>query len=76
MYLNEITFNKSYIVLEIENEPSMARRFLDIGIIPGAKIEKILSSPFKGIHAYYVMGTTIAIRDNDAKGIKVNEKEI
>lgn len=76
MSLNEIAFYKPCIVLDIENDKSMARRFLDIGIIPDAKIEKVLSSPFGGIQAYFIMGSTIAIRDQDAKGIKVCYEEV
>lgn len=74
--LNEIMLNKPCLVKQLKKEPSILRRFLDVGIIPGAKIEKILVSPFGGICAYSVMGTTIAIRDQDAKGIKVSYEEI
>lgn len=76
MSLNEIMFYKPCIVLNVENEHDIARRFLDIGIIPGAKIEKVLSSPFGGIQAYSIMSSTIAIRDQDAKGIKVRYEEV
>ena len=76
MGLNEI---KSYCpcrVIKIEKNSTLLRRFLDIGIIPGTKIEKVLSNPFGGIQAYSIMGTTIAIRDNDAKEVIVSYEEI
>lgn len=76
MNLNEVSLNKNCLVLDIKAEPSMLRRFLDIGIIPGATIKKILKNPFGSIHAYFIMGTTIAIRDIDAKGIKVCYEEV
>lgn len=74
--LNETRLDKTYRVIELETVSSMMRRFLDIGIIPGAKIQKVLDNPFGGICAYFIMGTTIAIRDEDAKGIKVCYEEI
>lgn len=76
MNLDEIELGKKYEVVEVQTEPSMLRRFLDIGIIPGAMIEKILVGPFKGIAAYCVMGTIIAIRDVDSEGIKVEYAEV
>lgn len=74
--LNEIDKGKSYKVVRLDVGSSILRRFIDIGIIPGALIEKVLIGPFEGISAYYIMGTTIAIRDRDAKGIKVSYAEI
>lgn len=74
--LNETRLDKTCQVIKLETEPSMMRRFLDIGIIPGAKIQRVIESPFGGISAYYIMGTTIAIRDEDAKGIKVRYEEV
>ena len=74
--LNEIELDKTCLVVEIKNNSSMLRRFLDIGIIPGAKIKKVLDSPFGGISAYLITGTTVAIRDIDAKGIMVCYEEI
>lgn len=76
MNLDEIELGKKYEVVEVQTEPSMLRRFLDIGIIPGANIEKVLVGPFKGISAYCVMGTIIAIRDVDSEGIKVEYAEV
>lgn len=70
--LDEIKLGDVCYVVDVKNDFSMLRRFLDIGIIPRARIEKVLVSPFKGISAYYVMGTTIAIRDKDAEGIIVS----
>ena len=74
--LNEIKLGDKCRVTDVLVDDSMLRRFLDIGIIPGAMIEKILVGPFKGIAAYCVMGTIIAIRDVDSEGIKVEYAEV
>lgn len=69
--LDKLTLNKKVKVITISDNSLIKRRLLDIGIIPGINIEKILVSPFKGISAYLVMDSIIAIRDNDAKDIEV-----
>ncbi len=74
IYLDQILLDKSYKIKEIKADASLKRRFLDIGIIPGASIEKVLQNPFGGISGYSIMGSTFAIRDQDAKGIIVYEE--
>lgn len=76
MNLDKMELGRKCKVIDIQAESSMLRRFLDIGIIPGATIKKVLIGPFRGISAYYIMGTTIAIRDSDAEGIKVEYAEV
>ena len=67
--------DKEYNVLCLNVEKNVLRRFLDIGLIPGAKIKKVLRGSFKGISAYLIMDSVIAIRDRDVEGVLVaNEK--
>lgn len=74
--LSDILLNKPCRVVELKCDSSILRRFLDIGIIPGARIEKVLVSPFGGISAYFITGTTVAIRDSDVKGVHVCYEEV
>lgn len=69
--LNKCTINKKCKILKITADDSILRRFFDMGIIKDAIIEKVFTSPFGHISAYSIMGTTIAIRDNDVKGVIV-----
>lgn len=69
--LDQALLNHKCIVVQLKKDSSLIQRFLDIGIVPGMKIMKVLESPFGGICAYSVMSSTIAIRDVDAKGILV-----
>ena len=71
MTLDKIDLNKFAKVITISDKSLIKRRLLDIGIIPGIKLEKILVSPFKGMSAYLVMDSIIAIRDTDANYIEV-----
>ena len=65
--LDKIDLNKKVKVISISDDHLLKRRLVDIGIVKGQKIEKILVSPIKGI----VMDAVIAIRDNDAFFIEV-----
>ncbi len=74
--LDQIIINQPCKVIDIQSENMTKRRFLDIGIVPNAKIEKVLVSPFGEISAYSIMGATIAIRNQDAKEIIVSYEEV
>ena len=69
--INNIDIDKEYKVLSLNVDENILRRFLDIGLIPGTKIKKVLISPFKGISAYSIMDSIIAIRDKEVEGVIV-----
>ena len=62
-------------VESIETEGSIRRRFLDIGLTPGCKVECVLMSPSRNPIAYLIRGAIIAIRNEDAKGILIKKVE-
>lgn len=62
--------DKSYVTY-ISPELEIARRLLDIGVIPGTKIECVLFSPMGNPKAYMIRGAVIAIRNEDAYGISI-----
>ena len=70
--LYKIKKEKDYIIDKLDVDDNIKRRFLDLGIIPGAKIKKVLTDYSQEMSAYYIMGSLIAIRNKDTKGIKVN----
>lgn len=70
--LEKLNINQKAKVIDIKDDSKIKRRLYDLGVIPGIYIEKILKSPFKGISAYLVMDSIIAIRDNDADYIEVS----
>ena len=69
--LNNIEIDKEYKVVSLKVNKNILKRLLDIGLIPGAKIKKVLISPFKEISAYLIMDSIIAIRDKDVIGVIV-----
>lgn len=52
----------------ISNE-NIRRRFQDLGIIPGKKIQCLFKSPFGDPTAFLIKGAVIALRKEDTKNI-------
>jgi len=63
--------DKVMLVAKVKGEEVLKRRFLDLGFIPGEKIECVLISPFHDPKAYLVNGNIIALRNKDARNIEV-----
>jgi len=72
--LNHLELNKTGEVEEILCDTHSKRRFLDLGIIKGTLITPLYRSPFSDPTAYEINNTVIAIREDDAKFIKVHQK--
>lgn len=71
MTLNNLSVGESCVIKKIKDTSKIKRRLLDIGLIPGTRVECILSSPSNDSLAYLIRGTTIAIRKVDSKEIEV-----
>ena len=71
MTLNNLSVGEICIIKKIKDSSKIKRRLLDIGLIPGTKVECVLSSPSNDSLAYLIRGTTIAIRKIDSKEIEV-----
>lgn len=71
MKLSEIKLGEKACITEISKESSIMRRLLDIGLIPGTKVECVLVSPMKNPKAYMIRGAVIAIRNEDANDIEI-----
>lgn len=50
-------------------------RLLDLGFVPGSRIEHVLQSPFNGPAAFRVRGTLIALRREQAQQVLVTPAE-
>lgn len=50
---------------------TLRRRLLDLGLVKGVVITPVLESPSKGLRAFDIRGSLIAIRDEDANLIDI-----
>ena len=70
--LSQLPLNKNGKINKIECGEGIKRRLLDMGLVKGTEITPILISPSGDPRAFLVRGTIIAIREEDAKNIKIN----
>lgn len=61
------------IVVRLEVDESMRRRFLDLGLIENTVVECIGRSPMGDPSAYLIRGAVIAIRAENCHGIYIQE---
>lgn len=70
--LKDLEVGQKAIVDKLEIDGSIKRRLLDIGLIPGSKVECIMKSPLGNPIAYMIKGAMIAIRKEDSDKIFVS----
>ena len=59
-------------VAELDFTGAMRRRLLDMGLIPGARVECLQKSPSGDPVAYLIRGAVIALRREDSSRILIN----
>lgn len=69
--LSELDIDKCATISSLDCDGDLRRRLLDLGLIKGTNIKAILKSPMGNPIAYEVRGTTIALRKEDSKFIKI-----
>lgn len=74
--LSQLSLNQNGKIKEIKCEECIKRRLLDLGLVKGTNIVPVLVSPSKDPRAFSVRGSIIAIREEDAKSIKVEKQAI
>lgn len=59
------------VVCGIIGSGAMRRRLLDIGLIPGTRVECVGCSPGGDPVAYYIRGAVMAIRREDSAAVRI-----
>ncbi len=70
--LNEIPLNQKVYIEELNCIGNIRRRLLDLGLVKGAMITPVLDSPMHNPRAFFIRGTLIALRNEDANLITVS----
>lgn len=65
--LDKLPLNSYGKIVSLNCVGPIHRRLLDLGLIKNTPIKAILKSPFGDPTAYEVRGSTIALREEDAK---------
>lgn len=69
--LSQMKPKESAIILKVNTKGSMRRRLLDIGFTEGTKVDCVMKSPFGDPTAYFIKGTLIALRKEEASQIEI-----
>ena len=69
--LSQLPLNKYGTIQELKCEGNIRRRLLDMGLVKGTKITPVLVSPSKDPRAFFVRGSIIAIRKEDAEKVDI-----
>lgn len=72
--LKDLSVGDECRVKKIVASKDMHRRFLDIGLVNGARVKCVGESPRIDPKAYLIRGAVIAIRSEDAEKILVTEE--
>lgn len=67
--LSQLPLNQNGRIEKVKCDEGIKRRLLDMGLVKGTNIKPILISPSGDPRAFFVRGTIIAIRDEDAQNI-------
>lgn len=70
--LSDLAVGSYCQVAAVELEGLIRRRILDLGMVPGTPVQCVRKSPAGDPIAFYVRGSMIALRNEDARLIKVN----
>ena len=71
--LDQLELNQEAAIVRLEKkcEGVQRRRLMDLGLINGSDIKMVLTNPLADPKAYSVKGTTLALRNEQAKNIIV-----
>lgn len=69
--LNDLKLGESGYVRKIFLTGNIKRRLQELGFVDGSLIKYVLKSPLNDPKAYFIKGTTIAIREEIAKNILI-----
>lgn len=73
--LNSLPMGKKCTVWSLLSQGILRRRMLDLGLVKGTKITSLQKSPWGNPAAYYIRGSVIALRKEDADKIVVRYDE-
>ena len=60
-------------VKELNSKDTERRRMVDLGILPGTRIENVMPSPLGDPIAYRIRNAVVALRNEQAKLIEIEE---
>ncbi len=69
--MSELTRGQVGRVLDLQVEGGARERLVDLGLLPGARIERVMASPAGDPICYRVRGAMIALRNSDTRQVRL-----
>jgi ferrous iron transport protein A len=70
--LDQLHAGQKARIRQLRSAGSIRRRLLDLGLVPGTPIERIMASPAGDPICFRVRGTMLALRASDAAEVAVD----
>ena len=71
MTLTELPIGESGKVISVRGETAIARRLMEMGVIPGVAVRVVKTAPFGDPVEIRVRGYSLALRKNEAAAVDV-----
>jgi Fe2+ transport system protein FeoA len=74
MTLDGLKADELAVVEELLSEGPERRRMLDLGILPGTRVEVVMKSPLGDPTAYRIRDSVVALRAEQARQIRIRKE--
>ena len=68
--LDNLNLNSIGYIYSLNTSENIKRRLLDMGVVKGTTIQKVLVSSGDNMVGYFIKGAVVAIRKDDTKDIE------
>lgn len=69
--MSELACGQVGRVLDLQVSGGARERLVDLGLLPGARIERVMASPAGDPICYRVRGAMIALRNSDTRHVRL-----
>jgi ferrous iron transport protein A len=69
--LDRLRPHQEGVVVAVEGEPALRRRLLEAGFVPDSSVHFIMATPFGDPLVFSLRGTQIALRQTDARHVRI-----
>jgi Fe2+ transport system protein FeoA len=70
--LDQLDMDRAATVVALTNAGVERRRMMDLGLLPGARVEVVMKSPLGDPTAYRIRGATVALRREQARQVQIS----
>lgn len=72
--LDALRGDESAVVVELLCDGAERRRMLDLGVLPGTRIDVVMKSPLGDPTAYRIRDSVVALRSEQARMIRIRRE--